>query len=579
MKKLTKYLLTALSTMLFIGCLGACGESHTPESPSSENTGPQMLATPENLEVRLTETSNVSLVWDNVENAEGYMVYVDGYAYEAEENYYDIPEVMREGRESSICVMAKGNGVDHYDSKLLEIKYTYETVTKGLAYNLLEDGTYEVDRSAEKKEGKGGYFYVGNIVIPDTYQGRPITQIASCAFGGAIRNLHGELLLPIIVNGVTTGVRLPSGLKTIGSNAFCNVTRLKTVDVPATVERIEAAAFCGDSNLTTVNISGNVTYFGARAFLDCSNLKKIVISDGAELEMGVFKNCTALKEIVFPKRLTAIWHSAFKNTAWYNEQPDGLLYAGNVLCGYKGEMPEGTVIKDLPSDVIMAGGAFEDCTELMAVEFPENGTSIGGMDVFSGCTNLLYVGLPKNLTSIPVRTFSGCTMLKSIILPESVTEIDNSAFSSSGLSSVYLPEGLLRIGENAFYKCASLKEIVIPDSVTYIGGSAFEGTGLKKVYLPNGLTSLKSEFSRCEDLSEILIPNSVTLINIAFLNCENLKSAYYEGTAEEWEKIEKKSKYSDPTYYGGTLYFYSEEAPTEEGNFWHYDENGDPVVW
>ena len=28
-----------------------------------------------------------------------------------------------------------------------------------------------------------------------------------------------------------------------------------------------------------------------------------------------------------------------------------------------------------------------------------------------------------------------------------------------------------------------------------------------------------------------------------------------------------------------TRYYYSETEPTEEGNFWHYDQNGKIAVW
>ena len=31
--------------------------------------------------------------------------------------------------------------------------------------------------------------------------------------------------------------------------------------------------------------------------------------------------------------------------------------------------------------------------------------------------------------------------------------------------------------------------------------------------------------------------------------------------------------------YQGVAYTYSAEQPTEEGNYWHYDENGEVVVW
>jgi hypothetical protein len=56
-----------------------------------------------------------------------------------------------------------------------------------------------------------------------------------------------------------------------------------------------------------------------------------------------------------------------------------------------------------------------------------------------------------------------------------------------------------------------------------------------------------------------------------------LTSVYYKGTAEEWNE----TSIGDSNYYliSATRYYYSETKPTEEGNYWHYDENGKVSVW
>ena len=76
----------------------------------------------------------------------------------------------------------------------------------------------------------------------------------------------------------------------------------------------------------------------------------------------------------------------------------------------------------------------------------------------------------------------------------------------------------------------------------------------------------------------MVIPDSVTSIgNSAFMDCRSLTSVYYEGTAEEWGRISIGASNSYLT--NATRYYYSETQPTEEGNWWHYDENGEVVVW
>ena len=63
----------------------------------------------------------------------------------------------------------------------------------------------------------------------------------------------------------------------------------------------------------------------------------------------------------------------------------------------------------------------------------------------------------------------------------------------------------------------------------------------------------------------------------AFSDCICLTSVYYEGTAEEWSAI-TVGTHNDPLT-SATRYYFSEEAPSDEGNYWHYDENGEIAVW
>ena len=58
--------------------------------------------------------------------------------------------------------------------------------------------------------------------------------------------------------------------------------------------------------------------------------------------------------------------------------------------------------------------------------------------------------------------------------------------------------------------------------------------------------------------------------------------AVYSGnalTAEEWEILSANIDVGNDHLLDATRYYYSEEEPAEEGNFWHYDENGEIAVW
>ena len=138
------------------------------------------------------------------------------------------------------------------------------------------------------------------------------------------------------------------------------------------------------------------------------------------------------------------------------------------------------------------------------------------------------------------------------------------------------------IGSSAFRNCDNLDSIIFEDGskLTIIGSFAFgECTKIASVTVPNGITSISNaSFNGCVNLESVIIPESVVAIeDYAFYNCTNILNVYYCGTITDWSELTIKSANDYLT--SATRYYYSETEPTEEGNFWHYDENGDVAVW
>ena len=67
--------------------------------------------------------------------------------------------------------------------------------------------------------------------------------------------------------------------------------------------------------------------------------------------------------------------------------------------------------------------------------------------------------------------FYNCSKLKSITLPSSVTTINNSAFQTTGLTSISIPVKVTSIGLQAFYSCSNLKTVTIEDGTGALGFS------------------------------------------------------------------------------------------------------------
>ena len=313
-----------------------------------------------------------------------------------------------------------------------------------------------------------------------------------------------------------------------------------------------------------------VTEIGGSAFRGCSGMTSLEIPNSVtEIGGSAFSGCTGLTSVKIPNSVTSIGDNAFKGTAWYNNQPDGLIYIVGVAYKYKGEMPDGTSIVLKDGCTGLSGSAFKGCTGLTSVTIPNSVTAIGS-SVFEDCTglksivveagnpkydsrnncnaiidaesNILIAGcmnteIPNSVTKIDCNAFSGCTGLMSITIPNSVTEIGGYAFSGcTGLMSITIPNSVTDIGDFAFYGCTGLASITIPNSVTEIGSSAFFGcTGLTSITIPNSVTEIGyGAFEDCTGLTSVSIPNSVIKIDIsAFKGCTGLTSLVIPNSVTE----------------------------------------------
>ena len=122
-----------------------------------------------------------------------------------------------------------------------------------------------------------------------------------------------------------------------------------------------------------VIIENGVSNIGGYAFYKFSSLTSITIPNTVtSIGIEAFNGCTSLTSVTIPNSVTSIGGRAFDETIWYDSQPDGLVYAGNVLYRYKGTMPANTdiVIKDGTKGITY--GAFQNCYGLTSITIPNS---------------------------------------------------------------------------------------------------------------------------------------------------------------------------------------------------------------
>ena len=234
----------------------------------------------------------------------------------------------------------------------------------------------------------------------------------------------------------------------------------------------------------------------------------------------------------------------------------------------------------IPNSVTSIGMyAFQYCNRLTSITIPDSVTSIENFALL-GCKSLTSVTIHNGVTIIGNRMFAGCTSLTSVTIPDSVTTIGDVAFGGcTSLASITIPHSVTSIGSQAFSNCTSLTSITIPNSIKSIGDYTFNGcTSLISITIPDSIKSIGNlAFSNCISLTSITIPNSVKSIGIsAFSDCTSLKNVYYSGAETEWNAIDIHS--TNAKFINIKRYYYSETAPTVEGDFWHYVD-GVPTVW
>ncbi len=274
----------------------------------------------------------------------------------------------------------------------------------------LTDGDWEFQLLDNEVKITGYLGDGGDVVIPETIYGTPVTKVYLTEYGKTLDN--------------ATLVRFPGSVKVIEKITYKDDNKsIKTIQLQEGVEKIGLGAFSGFKALETINLPSTVKVIDSYGFRWCESLKNIAIPDG----------------------LTEIGRSAF---------------GGSGI----------TSIDLSKTNATMGEAVFSRCADLKSARLPSNLKKIPA-ETFSGCSSLSDFEFPAGVEEIGSSAFSHCASIKQVILPVSLKKIEKySVFSNCDkLTEVVIPYGTTTIGGRTFENCKNLKSVYIPDTVKSIG--------------------------------------------------------------------------------------------------------------
>ena len=330
-----------------------------------------------------------------------------------------------------------------------------------------------------------------------------------------------------------TDVTFPLGLTTIGASAFENAINGPTDTITFTdVETIGERAFANSTFKELVSHNDTLT-IGTQAFHN-SSIETIELDGDVSIGASAFAHdakttddAKALKKVTINGTVVDMGSNAFKNNVNLTEVNGEVLVSGGAFenCG----LLKAITLNDNATSI--GASAFKNCQALETITMPQSVTSIGS-DAFYGCENLADFEIPSALETIGDSAFGSCSSLTRMEFPNTLKTIGEYAFSNcENLATITLPEGLETIGEYAFASCPVTK-MTIPGTVELMGAHIFgEGPSLKTLTLSEGIEKIGSRaFYGIINSAHVYCPSTLKYIDYeAFKGSEQLSITLNEG--------------------------------------------------
>ncbi len=491
MNKISKIFISVTAAMCFVLPLAACDHAETLESPTDFDMD-----------------DNYNLSWSRVDNARSYRLNITnvatGESNETTTRRENIALAYLETGDYDIRVRAIGDGERFYDSEWSSVVSLDRAYESGCRYQLINSGSeYEVTSVSATA--------MTELVMEDTYRGKPVTSIGKGAFRGARK-------LETLVLG--------KNVTTIGPGAFYSCSALKNITIPDTVTDIQEEAFRACSSLESFTVPAGVTELKNSTFAYCRGLKEIDFNNVTVIGDSVFDNCEGFSEFTIPDGVTSIGKNAFLSAT---------------------ELTEVTIGADVS---VIGSGAFDKCSSLETVNFSESGNLKKISSKAFRNTALASVALPVGLESLSEQAFEGCKNLDSVSIPDSVTMVGTYAFHNTKIyndavasgEKIYYADkwvaGFIRdnSGDQPHFDLSNkddpdayITTYVFREDTVGIADRSFAGSNVEAVTLSENIKYVgASAFNVCPELYRFDASYSnIEVLDVgAFAYSENLNSVY-----------------------------------------------------
>ena len=216
---------------------------------------------------------------------------------------------------------------------------------------------------------------------------------------------------------------------------------------------------------------------------------------------------------------------AFTGTAWFQAQPDGLIYIGHVAYQWKGDMAPQTTVALRESTTSVTAGLFNGQDNLKGIVVPKSlTTNQSWTSVVTECRSLSKIAVEAENPTIDSR--DNCNAIIE-------TATDKLLLGCNGTK---IPGSVKVIGVDAFQNMSGVPTLRFPDSVTELQYGAISNTrGLNTLIFGKGLAKLAQNAINCYSLKSIYLssrrpPTAVT--NSLYVDYDNCVLYVPEGSEE-----------------------------------------------